>query len=484
MSFKKVATLIHLAVMLSACVSQIPTQTTETPTQKPSPTVTPTPTKIPTPLPTPTAEVNRNYPSPFLGLYYDSYVESDRTSITTTIDGVDFEKNNPGCIVPTVAGTHESQFNTLFNPKIPDEVVGYSIDNYYLMKYFSTQADEVSKIFGRLPDGTEVERVDNIWRMKKGKKYLFFIPIVPNQVDKPFGYPVICEQKGQLMMALVDKNGAMVDGATLNNAFRSAKEIADENGFGYCYNCYVPTSVSLLLDGKLRFFVKEHYYSSYGIVPFLITSFIEISPDSTAGIGPLAVDGISVDPVFDKYMDTWVWKNEKGEVRRFLDLETDRVFSQTESVKQQIIYQVDTDFGWEADLTQFNSDFFEGYERIGRQYLRGINDAYPGVVYKSNDYTKLVLKIVHGNYDDIADKNKVSSIKDLGSGGTEMSFFWPVYDKKTNTYTLKTYLQHDYLSRKNAISFYTSHMLSGCPTTNYMAWYIGSVGDVLKKSIQ
>lgn len=183
-------------------------------------------------------------------------------------------------------------------------------------------------------------------------------------------------------------------------------------------------------------------------------------------------------------MATWVWKNEKGEVRRFLDLESGHIFSQTESVRDGLIYQIDTDFGWEADLTQL-TEGNKNYSPAGYSYLYIMWDAYPNVINEFNENTKLIFKIVHGSYEDIPDKSKVSSSKDFGNSGTGIDFLWPVYDEKNNIQTLTMYLNNDYLGKETAIQIYTEYMLNYCTTTNpYQSVAIGTLGDISRKFIQ
>ena len=465
-------------LLLAACVSQNPVLTTEDLTS---------PTKIlPTKIPTPTAEFFRNYPSPFYGLYYGPSDESGSTSITILIDGAGFEKNNPDCTVPTVAGVHEIRINSFINPKTPDQEIGFSIESDYLRKYFSAQTDESGKISGRMPDGTGVELVDNIWRMKNGEKYLFFIPIVPYSVDKPFGYPVICEKKGKLMMTLVDKNGVVVDGVTLEAAFRKPVDIAIEMGLDY-KPFRDMLSVSLTPYGKLLIYSKTHRTEDlleHGF-PYLSTSF---SPDYTAGmvagIVPFMVDGVSIDPVFDVNLKTWVWKNTNGEVRRILDPKTGHIFAQTKSSYGNLIYQVDIEFGWEADFTEVDASFNGEYSQIGYDYLWDLKNHFPNVFSRPIDNSKLVFKIVHGYYEDIVDKTSFSSSKDPGNPDTGIDFLWPAFDEKNNVYTLTAYLHFDYLGIEYSPTLFLRYMLNYCPTTTPESILGTRGGAITRKSIR
>jgi len=171
-----------------------------------------------------------------------------------------------------------------------------------------------------------------------------------------------------------------------------------------------------------------------------------------------------INPTFDKDMNTWVWKNTSGEIRRFLDLETGHVFAQTESVKQQIIYHVDLGFGWEADLTNIDK-IPDNFNKTGLQYIWEMGNNYPDKVNLSNYDMRLILKIVHGSYNEITDKSKVSFSLNNGTIMGE-NFFWPIYDQKNNTYILKEYLATDWVLVKDPIRAYTQGLLNWCPTVN------------------
>ena len=201
-----------------------------------------------------------------------------------------------------------------------------------------------------------------------------------------------------------------------------------------------------------------------------------------------------ISPTFDRDINTWVWKNGKGEVRRFFDLETGHIFAQTASVgqynqpaNQHIIYQVDTDFGWEADLT--NIDKLPKGTSIGLQYLWDIGDHYPNLLGLDNYDVKLILKIVHGGYDDIADKSRISQTSMKGDKRYEQPFLWPVHDKKNNTYVLTTYMVSEYTKNDHdEIIELTEFLLNYCPTSNFVPYNktvirAGGIG-IPKKPIQ
>ena len=117
-----------------------------------------------------TAEVTRNYPSFFAGLFFGIYLETDQPTIVIAVKGNTFERENPGCTVPTVNGSHESQLNVLYNPNIPDMAVGFMVDNNYLMSYFNASASKSGHTLGNLPNGTQVELTDNVWRIQKNNQ--------------------------------------------------------------------------------------------------------------------------------------------------------------------------------------------------------------------------------------------------------------------------------------------------------------------------
>jgi hypothetical protein len=489
MSIKKF-NFILVSILLAGCASQTP-MITKTPTQAVTPIakVTPTPTQDPA----------YEFPSPFSNLYFLADEQGSIIKELNITDGVilDSEMQDTGCVLPTIDGSHAVQINTLFDPQNPDVIIGYMIDEEYLMKYFQSSEN--------------VELIEHVWRMQTKNGYLYFNPIIPQQTGKAFGFPVLCEQKKKLMTVLVDENGVIVEGSELKEAFQTGAEIAWKYGYtgrDIEWNTKdMVVSIGIRADGWMSVYDSESW--PLGYEPFLSD---DISQLALAGgiddlkvynkgdISQLVLRGVDdlkvynyetgqdevLAPVFNEGMATWVWKNEKGEVRRFLDLETGHIFAQTESIKQQVIYQIDTEFGWEADLTQFNSNLHEGYMKIGYQYLWMINQAYPGVLNKLNDNTMIILKIVHGDYDDIVDKSKISSSEDPGSSATGIDFLWPAYDKKNNAYTLTMYLHFDYLRKNNkSICIYSGYMLNYCPTSDPFANFIGTInGDVPKKPIQ
>jgi hypothetical protein len=469
-SLKKAAPLlVVLPAALTSCVSKVPTevQAGSSPISS-NPDANsgqdPNPTETPPSETTPTGEADPNYPSRFSGFYFGSYMENGQTKIVGAVNGDKFEGQNPDCVVPTVGGAHESQINTLYSLAAPKEKAGYMVYENYLTGLFNATSDKSGRTQGSY-NGAQVEFVDNVWQMQKDGQTLFLNPVVPNLAGHDFGYPVICEKSGQLMMALTDENGAIVDN-TLQPAFETAAKIAKD--YGYTGSGQV-TSVSIMKDGRLE--AKDASGNTLAYLRFLGKAETQILPSLPEGVSNLTVYNYEtgkdevLSPTFDESMDTYVWKNEKGEVRRFLDKETGRVFSQTESVKNQIIYQIDTGFGYEADLTGLFTPP-DRYNSLGYQYLSMMWYKYPNSIKGLNENTKLVLKINHGKYDDVIDKTKISSVKDLGNEGTEMIFFWPVYDEKKNVLSLETFLRFDFFVGKDAIRVYTAYMLNYCPTSN------------------
>lgn len=213
-----------------------------------------------------------------------------------------------------------------------------------------------------------------------------------------------------------------------------------------------------------------------------------VPPD---GVGDLVVynydtgEDETISPTFDVEMDTWVWKNSKGEVRRFLDKETSHVFSQTESVNEKIIYQIDTYFGWEADLTETDAAYDEKYLSAGTSYLSMIDETYPGVLTGFDGNTKVIFKIGQDDFNNIAKKDGISQL----IVEKKSAFFWPVHNKNNNTYILAVYIEKDdVIAPRNSyeIGIYTHYLLNYCFTSDLSsAAIIGNVGGLpQKKTIQ
>ncbi len=192
-----------------------------------------------------------------------------------------------------------------------------------------------------------------------------------------------------------------------------------------------------------------------------------------------------ISPTFDKDMNTWVWKNSIGEVRRFIDIETGHIFAQTASVgqynqpeNQRIIYQVDTGFGWETDLANIDK-IPKGHTATGQQYLGDIWNLYPNTVGAGNSETKLIFKIVRGGYDDIADKSRISFSLENSDISLREIFLFPAYNPKNNTYVLTGfYSMPPSLVGQFTIPSLTDDLLNRCPTSNPPKIYPIGVVDV------
>ncbi|MDZ4158882.1 MAG: hypothetical protein U1B80_03740, partial [Anaerolineaceae bacterium] len=112
-----ISVLLVLSLALSACAPV------------PAPTPAPAETQIaPSETLAPTPEITRSYPSPFTELYFGAYQEGGQPTIVIAVNGNRFEKENPGCTVPTVNGSHESQLNVLYNPNVPDLAAAFMVD--------------------------------------------------------------------------------------------------------------------------------------------------------------------------------------------------------------------------------------------------------------------------------------------------------------------------------------------------------------------
>jgi hypothetical protein len=459
---------LALLLAMTACGAQISTTNPTETTITDPPAITELllgQTATPEIATTPTVEINRNHPSPFADLYFGSYTENGQTKIVRAIDGNMFENQNPGCTIKTVAAAHESQLNTLYSLTNPEQPAGYMVYENYLNGIFDASADKSGETKG-FYNGIEVKLIDNVWQMQKDGRTLFLNPVVPNVAGHYFSFPVICEKNGQLMMGLIDKDGAIVDN-TLQSAFQSAEQIAKDYGY---IGTGKAASVGIMKDGRLE--VKDTNGNTLAYLQFLGKGETKIFPSLPEGVSTMTVYNYetgkdeTLSPTFDEEMDTYVWKNQKGEIRRFLDKETGHIFAQTESARDNLIYQIDTEFGWEADLTQFAKKN-KKYSPAALSYLYMLQNSYPDVITVFGENTKLTFKIVHGSYDDVVDKSKISSIKDREEPNLQMSFFWPIYNARYDGYLFATYLNYDHIKVNDAIRGYTQDMLNGCLTSNF-----------------
>ena len=482
---KATAALIPITgILISSCVGQTPVEIPESPTSPKTPTELPVQqaTKTTEVIITPTVGADRNYPTHFDGFYLGSYIENGQTKIISGVDGNLFESKNPGCTIPNIDG-HRSQHNTLYNPTASNLPAAFMIPESYLISLFNASTDKSGGTKGSY-GGSSVEFVDNVWKMENGQ---IFNPVVASLAGHFFGYPVICEKNGQLMMSLVDDNGAIIDN-TLRPAFQSAADIAKDYGYT---GTIKPASVGLKSDGRIE--VKNTNGDIMANLKFLGPAETEITPEN---IKPMEVYNYTtgktetLSPIFDKDMNTWVWKNSIGEIRRFLDPETGHVFSQTASVgqhnqpkNQRIIYQVDTDFGWEADLANIDK-LPRGV--VGLQYLVDIHDHFPEIINFANPQTTITFKIISG-HDDIADKNRISFSYKNSAIDTTIFYLFPVYDKKNNTYVLtELFSAPPSIINQFTLLSITADMLNRCPTSSPPEKFpIGAVDVIIpKKPIQ
>ncbi len=246
---EKAAELLLLAGLASACAPQNPTPSPEQPVTPPPTTegkptasappptgeatiaavatATPAPEVTATPMPS-------NQPSMFEGLNYGSYGTQDGAPVYVgAVSGEDIENSINGFKVPSVDGAHESRVNTLYNPDFPDAPAGFGIDSKFIASYFSAEPEKDGVTRGILPNGQIVEQRGLLWMTTDAEgKELVMNPFVMNRQGQPFGYPVLLESAdGTLHMALVDANGALIEGQQPKPAFRSPGEIAADAGF-------------------------------------------------------------------------------------------------------------------------------------------------------------------------------------------------------------------------------------------------------------
>lgn len=243
------AGLLLAAAKLAACTPASP-QPTEQPVTPPptdtAPETKPTSTATAVAQLPPTAEATvaapeatatpmpSNQPSMFEGLNYGSYGTQDGAPVYVgAVSGEDIESSISGYTVPTVDGSHESRVNTLYNPKFPESPAGFGIETNFLASYFSAEPEKDGVTRGILPNGQIVEQRGLLWVTTDAEgKELVMNPFVMNKQGQPFGYPVLLESAdGTLHMALVDQNGALIEGQTPRPAFRTAGEEAAANGF-------------------------------------------------------------------------------------------------------------------------------------------------------------------------------------------------------------------------------------------------------------
>jgi hypothetical protein len=290
--FGKVAiigvSVVGLGIAGTAC-NQIPTEVlTSTPVNTLVPgesQKTPTSDPVKTPETTPTTQINADFPSPFADYYFGTYAEAGQTKYTTAVDGSLFENNkdNKGldCTVPTVAGAHESQLDTLYTKANPQLPAAFLVDQNYLTKYFNAETIKTGTI-GALADGTPVEYIDNVWVIHQTNgPDLVFNPLVISESGKPFGYPVICEKNNTLMRGITDNNGALVSGSTLEAAFQPAATVA--KNAGYMGDLSKIVSVGINASGQMELTLKDGSRTRLNYIIDIQSQLDELSASGITG---------------------------------------------------------------------------------------------------------------------------------------------------------------------------------------------------------
>jgi hypothetical protein len=212
-----------------------------------------------------------------------------------------------------------------------------------------------------------------------------------------------------------------------------------------------------------------------------------LTPIPTATIQPLPadlaelkIDGIKTTTEYDLSLETWVWRNKKGETRRLLDPLTNHIFARTSVAFDRLTYDIDLAFKWEVNLVNYAN--YGAHAPFGSGYIQLLKLKYPQSLTQADENTGIVFRIIQGSLQDIPDPFQVSYSAHIGSD-EEMSFLKPVFSPKTNEYIFTLYMQTDLETRPGAINIYTDWMLNFCLTPEYPQNPSGSWGVAVYKHL-
>lgn len=466
-------------LVLSACgVSETPIQpipnSSVTNTNPEAQPVDPSPTATQTPEPgaTPTVEINRNLPTQFNNIFFGGDPENTNIPYVGGVSGDVFERLNPGgCVVPTVNGNHETRINTLYSGSAPNDTVAFMIENNFLMNYFQASTNKDGRTLGTLPNGTQVELIDNVWQAQINGQTMFFNPVV-SSLAHPFGTPVLCKQNNQLMTTLVEssENPTIVSGSSIQPAFRTASQIANEYGYT---GTGTPASVGVRTDGRLE--VRDSGGRPLAYLRFLggETQVLPALPENVWSLPIVNSDHSgfeNITPTFDEgFMGgTWVWRDQRGDVRRYLDPETNHLFARGQSDWDRVIVDVDLNFGYEPlarsyenysinSMTSFSAVVFRSIAgTFGQDYLTqlGVIQTNPESLYGYSSW--LVYRIVQGGQSNIQNQNQINNAE-----GNNI-YLEPHYNNNSDQFVFTLYINGSWTGGQQGLREYTNNMYWHC----------------------
>jgi hypothetical protein len=213
-----------------------------------------------------------------------------------------------------------------------------------------------------------------------------------------------------------------------------------------------------------------------------IPTFSANIPSIPPEFNSLKIDGITTTAEFDAGLNTWIWKDKKGAIRRVLDPLTQHLLARTTVVDDRLTYDIDYAFRWEVNLV--NYDNYSSHAPFGSAYIKLLKSKYPAIFADADENTGIVFRIIQSSPNDLPAAAQINAVLDKGND-QERFFLKPAYIAATDEYILTLFLKTDFLTRKGAINTYTDELLNYCVSNTYPDNPSGSWGiEVYKHAIK
>jgi hypothetical protein len=206
------------------------------------------------------------------------------------------------------------------------------------------------------------------------------------------------------------------------------------------------------------------------------------SPSLPVAYQDLKIDGYKTTVEFSPELNTWIWKDKKGNIRRLLDLFSGHLLARTYIPEDRLAYEIDYAFKWEVNLV--NYDIYSTHAPFGSAYIKLLKNKYPEILSLASDQTGIVFRILQIKVNELPSNAQVITLLDAGTE-RERFFLKPIYLSSSNEYILSMGLANDFLTRKGAINTYTEEMLNYCFNAELSANSTGAWGiEVYKHTIK
>ena len=202
-------------------------------------------------------------------------------------------------------------------------------------------------------------------------------------------------------------------------------------------------------------------------------------PDAMAII---KIDGIKTNASYDAGLNSWIWRDKKGNIRRVLDPLSGHVLARTSIGNDRLVYEIDYEFKWEVNLVNYR--YYPTHAPLGAAYINLLKLKHPEVFAQANGQTGIIFRILQTAIDELPSSTLPVTLLDEGNE-KERFFLKPTYLPASNEYLFIMGLKTDFLTRKGAINTYSEEMLNYCITPNKQRNPSGSWGiEVYKHAIK